>query len=256
MRFNSGLFIPPAPIEGCTNILANNYDIDAVIDNGSCTFTPATIDAIVSDGLPTHAAIVKQAFDDNYEGAAVIFNNRDEDLFEYAEAIGTRAIIKSYAGLFSHIPLATEYYPNVAFFMPLGGNASVELPNPTTLSVIVACGAGNATDTQNKTGYGNGLEFWDNEGYANPIDESSFSNPIIAAKILTIMDARDCTFWEARYCARITADRNEPNRPANTIWHNLNGFGKINVANAIAYNGSIPADPFLNNGNVYIPYES
>ena len=68
------------------------------------------------------------------------------------------------------------------------------------------------------------------------------------------MDGRDCGFWEARYCARITADRNEPNRPANTIWHNLNGFGKINVANAIAYNGSIPADPYLNNGNVYTPF--
>ncbi len=243
------------PSEGCTNPLANNYDENAVVDNGTCAFDQVDISCIISDASATHGAIVKQAFDDNYTpDNAVVYNQRDEDLFEFAEAIGVRAIIKSYTGMFSHIPLATQYYPDVPFFMPLGSNESIELPNPSTLSVIVACGAGDADDVQNMTGYGNGLEFWDNEIYNVPADESSFSTPIIAAKILTIMDARECGFWEARYCARITADRNEPNRPANTIWHNLNGFGKINVANAIAYNGSIPADPFLNNTNVYTPF--
>lgn len=253
IRYNAKPYV--AVPQGCTNPLANNYDENAVVDNGTCTFTPVSISAIISDASETHGAIVKQAFDDNYTpDNAVVYNQRDEDLFEFGEAIGVKAIIKSYTGLFSHIPLATEYYPNVPFFMPLGSNSFIELPNPNTMSVIVACGAGDADDLQNNTGYGNGLEFWDNEEYNIPADESSFSTPIICAKILTIMEARNCTFWEARYCARITADRNEPNRPANTIWHNLNGFGKINVANAIAYNGSIPADPFLNNGNTYLPF--
>lgn len=48
--------------------------------------------------------------------------------------------------------------------------------------------------------------------------------------------------------------RNEPNRPPDTIWHALNGFGRINVEAAIAYEGSIEPDPFLNNTNVYTPY--
>lgn len=253
MKKGAFLILPQS--QGCTNPLANNYDENAVIDDGSCTFDAVSISAIISDALPSHAAIVKQAFDDNYEpDNAVVYNQRDEDLFEFGEAIGVKAIIKSYTGMFSHIPLATQYYPNVPFFMPLGSNDFIELPNPSTMSVIVACGAGDADDVQNNTGYGNGLEFWDQEQYNVPADESSFSTPIIAAKILTIMDACECTFWQARYRARITADRNEPNRPPDTIWHALNGFGKINVSAAIAFEGEIDEDPFLNNGNVYTPY--
>jgi len=253
MKLKSYLNIVAIPIQGCTNPLANNYDINAVIDDGSCTFTPQSITAIISDTIPSHAIIVKEAFDDTYlNDNAVVYNQRDEDLFEFGEAIGIKAMIKSYTGLFSHIPLATQYYPSVPFFMPLGSNQNIELTNPSTLSVIVSCGAG-LTD-RNLTGYGNGLEFWDIDTYNVPTAESSFSTPIIAGKILNIMEARNCDFWEARYVARITADRNEPNRPANTIWHNLNGFGKINVANAIAYNGSVPPDPYLNNGNVMNPF--
>lgn len=48
--------------------------------------------------------------------------------------------------------------------------------------------------------------------------------------------------------------RTEPNRPPDTIWHKENGFGKINVDAAIAFEGEIDEDPFLNNGNVYTPY--
>lgn len=240
-------------INGCTNVFANNFQQEAQVNDGSCTFNPATIRAIINDALPTHASIVKQAFDDNYTtDNAVIFNNTDEDLFEYADAIGTTLLIKSYTGLYSHIPLATQYYPDVLMFMPLGSNQNIELLNLTTLSVIVSCGAG--LTTQNQTGYGNGLEFWDVDTYGTAGAESSYTNGIVAGKLLTIKEARNCLWWEARYCARITADRNELNRPANTIWHNLNGFGKINVSNAIAYGGVIPADPFINNGNVYTPY--
>lgn len=254
-KLNSYIYTPLPPVQGCTNTLANNYDENAVVDDGSCTFDAASISAIISDAIPTHGAIVKQAFDDNYEpDNAVVFNNKDEDLFEYAEAIGVKAIIKSYTGMFSHIPLAQQYYPDVPFFMPLGSNQSIEFINPTTIPVIVVCGGGANNDVQNMTAYGNGLEFWDNEIYNLPVDESSFSTPVIAAKILTIMDARDCTFWEARYVARVTATRTEPNRPANTIWHKENGFGKINVENAIAFEGEIPPDPFINNTNVYTPF--
>lgn len=254
-KLKSYIYTATPPPQGCTNPLANNYDENAVIDDGSCTFDQVSISAIISDANPSHAAIVKQAFNDNYEGqGATIYNNKLSDLFEFGEAVGARAIIRSYKGLFSSIPLATQYYPEVPMFMPLGSNVFEELPNPSTMSVIVACGAGDADDVQNNTGYGNGLEFWDNEIYNVPADESSFSTPIIAAKILTIMDARECSFWEARYCARFTADRNEPNRPPDTIWHKENGFGKINVSAAIAFAGEVPPDPFVNNTNPYIPF--
>jgi len=250
IRYNAKPYI--AVPQGCTNLLANNYDSDAVIDNNSCTFTPATIPAMINDGYELHAQITKTAFDDNSMFDATIFNNRDEDLFEYADAIGTKLIIKSYTGLYSHIPLATQYYPDVLMFMPLGSNQNIELTNPNTLSVIVSCGAG--LTTQNQTGYGNGLEFWDVDTYGSASAESSYTNPIVAAKLLAIKEARNCGWFEARYCARFTADRTEITHPSDEYWNKNNGFGKINVTNAIAYNGTIPNDPFLNNGNVFIPF--
>jgi hypothetical protein len=248
---NNGGYI--ARVTGCMNTLANNYDINASVDNGSCTFAIETITAIINDALPTHAAIVKTAFDDNYEADnAVIFNNTEEDLFEYADAIGTTLIIRSYTGLFSHIPLATQYYPDVLMFMPLGSNSSIELTNPSTLSVIVSCGAG--LTTQNQTGYGNGLEFWDVDTYGTAGAESSYTNPIVAAKLLTIKQARNCGWWEARQSARATAIRTLITHPNGEIWNKNNGFGKIDADAAIAYNGSIIPDPFINNTNVYYPY--
>lgn len=245
-------YSPPQPIAGCTNVLAINYDNGAVVDDGSCEFTPATIYAIINDALPLHAEITKQAFDDNSVHEAIIFNNTEEDLFEYANAIGTEVMIRSYVGLYSHIPLATQYYPDVLLFMPLGSNSNIELTNPPTLSVIVSCGAG--LTNQNQTGYGNGLEFWDVDTYGSVNPESSYTNPIVAAKLLAIKEARQCDWWTARYCARITADRTEVTHPNEEYWNKNNGFGKINVENAIAFNGSIPEDPFINNGNVFTPF--
>ena len=243
------------PIEGCTNPLADNYNPLANSDNGSCEFTPQNIVAIINDGYPIHAEQMMAIWLNEYGESAELFNFADNFLMEFSNGVGCDTYIKSYPQAYSYLPIQKQYYPNVQMFFPLGDNASVEILYPQTLCEIVLCGAGGENDTQNMTAYGNGLEFWDNEAYYNPIDESSYSNPIIASKLKKIKEARECGWWEARYCARITADRNEPNRPANTIWHNLNGFGKINVANAIAYNGSIPPDPYLNNGNVYTPFE-
>lgn len=242
------------PTQGCTNVLAENYDPNAVVNNGSCEFAPAEIIAIINDGYPTHAEQMLYVFKQEYGQDATLFNEQDIFLLEYAQAIGCDVLIKSYGGMYSYIPAAEQYYPDVQMFMPLGDNRSIEIFSPPTLSVIIACGAGDIDDLQNMTAYGNGLEFWDNEGYFNPVDESSYSNPIIASKIMKIRDARDCSMWEARYCARFTADRNEPNRPPDTIWHKENGFGKINVEAAIAFSGEIPADPFVNNTNVYTPF--
>jgi hypothetical protein len=242
------------PVNGCTNVLATNYDAYATTNDGTCEFTSANIVAIINDGYPEHAANMLEIFETEYGNPATLFNNQDADLFEYAEAIGCDVLIKSYPLLYSYIPLAEQYYPQVQMFMPLGSNASVELQYPETLSVIISCGATNDVGGVNETGYGMGLEFFDLENYFNPVDESSYTNPIIAAKIMQIKDARECTFWEARYCARFTATRTIATHPSGEIWNKFNGFGVINVANAIAYNGSIPADPFLNNGNVYTPF--
>lgn len=42
----------PAPVEGCTDPLADNYDSEATVNDGSCTYPPATISSEESHYLP------------------------------------------------------------------------------------------------------------------------------------------------------------------------------------------------------------
>jgi hypothetical protein len=88
--------------------------------------------------------------------------------------------------------------------------------------------------TQNDTAYGDGLEFWD-DGSGG----SSAANGRIAGKLLKIKHSRGGSWWDARYAARQTASNGG-------VWDKFNGYGKIDVAAAIAYGGSIPADDYAN----------
>lgn len=139
-------------------------------------------------------------------------------------------------------------YPQVQLFMPLGSNSHVQLYfNPDTESNVITAGSTTVISgsTTNGTGFGNALSFFDTD----TVDglESSFSNGIIAGKMLYIKEQRsivanyEVEWWPCRYAAEQTALSN-PDFPL----HNLNqGWGKIDTAAAIAFSGSIPVDPFL-----------
>ena len=110
--------------------------------------------------------------------------------------------------------------------------------------MIVTCGAGVASATNNQTGYGNGLEFWDRESVgAAGTAESSYSNGVIAGKLYSIKAALGCNWWEARYRARMTASNGGS-------WNKYDGYGVINVSAAIAYGSGIAEDPYLPIGTV------
>jgi hypothetical protein len=125
---------------------------------------------------------------------------------------------------------AYSLYPTVEAFVPLGSNSYIDLTYPTSIPNAITSGASRA-DT-NFTAYGPGLEF------IAPSDVSSFSNGIIAGQLLKIYQARGHGWWDARYAARITASHAG-------VWDIHNGYGKIDVAAAIAYSGAIPPDPYL-----------
>lgn len=204
---------------------------------------------IVSDiTAGDHAQTVKNAISSGYgsdisEQIEIVASNLSTAL-AYADSIGAVAVVRSTTGISSLQELAQNYYPDIQVFMPLGSNSYIELTGE--LDVIVSSGAGD-TENKNNTGYGGGLEFWDNDLETTISDDfSSYSNGVVAGKILKIKDTLNCTWWEARYRARMTADRNESNRPAETVWHKYNGYGKINVTNAIAYSETIITDPNLN----------
>ena len=130
--------------------------------------------------------------------------------------------------------------------MPAGSNIPNEhiYDSGGVLPCIISTGGG---DTQNETGYD--IEFFSNdpitsEAEPDEQDLSSFSNGYIAGQLTAIINTLNCSIWEARYRAQVTADRNEVGR-VSSFWEPLNGYGKINVNAAIAYVGLIPPDPYL-----------
>lgn len=157
------------------------------------------------------------------------------------------ALIRSTTGVAGYINNAKEIYPRVQTFFPLGSNIFTQLTLfiDTEPPVIVTSGAGDDED-RNNTGYGNGLEFWDQDlDYGGTgIDASSFSNGYILGKLLKIKDTLGCSWWEARYRARITTPKDESNRQTSP-WDLYNGYGKIDTDAAIAFVGVIPQDPYL-----------
>ncbi|MHC1736890.1 MAG: hypothetical protein AB9882_02630 [Ignavibacteriaceae bacterium] len=156
------------------------------------------------------------------------------------------AILRSYTGVASAVELLSPLYPRVLGFYPLGSNLNELLSVFTDEEppIVVASGAGD-TEERNNTGYGPGLEYWDNDlTDADPADLSSFSNGVVLGKLLKIKDTLMCPWWEARYRARRTASQIESNR-LNLGWDIYNGYGKINESDAVAYKGVIPLDPYL-----------
>lgn len=156
------------------------------------------------------------------------------------------AILRSYTGVSGYVSSAQNVYPRVLTFFPMGSNTFELLTvfQNEEPPVIVTSGAGDYEE-KNNTGYGNGLEFWDRDNNWNDGgDESSYSNGYVLGKLLKIKDTLNCSWWVARYIARMTADRTESNRQ-NWLWDLRNGYGKINVDKAIAYKGFIPDDPYL-----------
>ena len=148
------------------------------------------------------------------------------------------AIVHSYASLTWYIGYANYLYSayKCLTFMPLGSNSFIPLSNPTAIpSGIVTCGAGDVGyEDQNNTAYGYGLEFWDNDGTPSAgADVSSYSTGIICGKMLKIKDTVSEEWVTVRERARLFADRAEANRTTSP-WDYYNGYGIINIANAIA----------------------
>lgn len=198
----------------------------------------------------SHALDVKQSIIDGYgsdisEEIEIISSDLQTTINAATE--DTVMVVHSYTGVESKVNMSQAVYPDILVFMPLGSNTFEELNlfDEIEPPVIVTCGAGDFEE-RNNTGYGNGLEFWDEDLIWNDgDDQSSFSNGKIAGKLLKIKDTLNCDWWTARYLARLTSDRNEPNRETEP-WDLRNGYGKINVQAAIeAFGTEIPDDPYI-----------
>lgn len=129
--------------------------------------------------------------------------------------------------------------------IPLGSNSHTQIIySPDERYPAITCGASDGA--ANETAYGNALWFFDDDnGRGTPAsaDLSSFSTGVIAGKLLSIKDSRGGGWWDAIYAALQTASGGGS--------ASLNdGYGKIDVAAAVAWSGTVPWDPYLPIGDV------
>jgi hypothetical protein len=161
-------------------------------------------------------------------GHIVTYQSSVAACVSYAITNSYDAIVRSYSGIWSYkLEWDTAWNAGILVGHAHGSNSHINTNSGKDIwGSPILCGAGNGS---NQCSYGNDLEFYDSptEVQSPPFAES-WSTPIVAAKILQIMIAKNCTAKEARYIyARATA--------SNPTWDQNDGFGIIDVDAAIAY---------------------
>lgn len=220
---------------------------------------------LVSDTNFTHAKAVKNLLVTTYNAWSANFGLQESLVLSANEVkIELRSIltisyilketdiimaIRPTDGILNHIEIAEQIYPRTLLVMPMGSNTHSDMAIFTDEEppLVVTVGAGD-TEGQNNTGYGNGIEFWDDEfDTSGAPDLSSYASAVIGAKLLFMYDWQNLidgssTWWNIRYKARMGAWRTESSRTTN-LWDIKNGYGQI--LPYIGIKGLIPLDPYL-----------
>ena len=185
-----------------------------------------------------HSIEIRDVILDEYSGiteSEIAINDDGMDAsLAYAKLVGAIAVIRCFGDLNGYLIAAQNYYSYLQTFYAFISNSHIEEIKPYSIQSIITVGAGI---TANETAYGVGLEFWDEDADLVEPSLSSYSAPRVLAKILKIKDTLGCSWWEARYRARMTASENG-------VWSLNNGYGKPDADKAIAYTGVIPYDPY------------
>jgi PKD repeat protein len=161
-------------------------------------------------------------------------------ILQLAIACGAKVVTYSLTGATDLKEYAKQYAAFGVFsIVASGSNSPVDVGWSYTSQFdkygIVPCGAGSGT--QNLASFA--CDFFDDDIDSNPATSlESYSTGRIAGKILKVIDALGCPAWEAIYRCAMTAS-------GGGVWTLQNGFGKINVTDAINYGTAIPASPFV-----------
>lgn len=214
------------------------------IPNPLAPITEKIILADTDGGVGSHGIIMRDTMKAQYPTLvdADFSFNTSYNAFEIANVSNIPIIVRSTTGLNTYANHSKAYWDSVILVMPLGSNQKIELDYSGELYPWVICTGAGAT--QNETAFGNNLDFWDEDENQDGTYTSSFSNARIAAKLYQIWVGRtNPDMWEVIIAARETAERNITTHPDGLKWNKNNGYGKIDVAAAIAYAGTIPTKP-------------
>lgn len=185
---------------------------------------------IIAKGLLPYDAQVIESFTAGYGGA---FKGKLESVIgsfgnamQHAQDKEFDIIISPYFSFDSE--LAKEKYPTIQVFQSVQSRPVSVVDN---LTEIIFCGAGTAS---NDTGYK--VEFFNEDTVVSGVPGMATAQ--IAGKIAYIKDQLGCGIWEARERARLTASLGYGNYTA------VNGYGIIDVGDAISFDGVIREDEF------------
>lgn len=154
----------------------------------------------------------------------------------YCGQVGGVMVVRSVSDMTGNINNAEPYWPLIATVMPMGSNSPVEINPPTSVPVIITTGTTGSA-------YGPGLEFIDDD-LGVPGAASSWSNGIIAGKLLKIKDLTGFDWWQVRYIARQTASNGGTR-------NDLTGYGVISTVTASGWAGGFTDDPYTEAIEIY-----
>lgn len=184
---------------------------------------------LIWDSNEGHAKIVKSTFLNEYPEAEKRIEIKLGWNIDQVSQFDL--VVKSSAGFERQLPLAQKLN-NTCFVMPVGTNDDKELKfRNNRLGEIVLTRAYEEASNVG-TGYGEVLEFWDEDQKKDDKAVSSYSNSRVAAKLLKIWEHRGGCWEDARNAARKTAYRTKQTHPNNEQWNKKFGFGKIRVNSA------------------------
>jgi len=121
-----------------------------------------------------------------------------------------------------------------------GSNTYHSLSSALPLRNYIRNGGSNSADTANMTSYY--VDFYGKDMFG--FSSQSYGHAYVAGQIAYVKDSvqnklgRTCSWWEARYRCIMTGSQGG-------IFNQYNGYGKINVLNAINYSGIIIPDPYF-----------
>jgi len=159
--------------EGCTNPAANNYNVEAEKDDGSCTYT-----TIITSEATTHSKITFN-FTHNFNGTAVTNSNFNQ--FDFVNAFGDTLSISKLRYLISRVRLHKANGDSLL----IDGYNLVDLTNGTDLSY--ATNVDVPVGTYTGVSFNFGFDETDNGGNYIDLNSTSWNWPTMLGSGYHIM---------------------------------------------------------------------
>jgi len=229
---------------------ANGYDL-VLRNTGNSSSLSSDIDSFYNQGIQyiscsgSNSYHVNQGSNGNLGKAIICGAGEDENMTSYpCEFYGTHPystfpITSMVQGTGDTLTITVNTSRNGVFVVTSG--YKVTFGKVTGFSNVPAGQVSVVKQVAN--GYYNSFTVIHNAGTGSFVSGNvsvfyqSYSHAYIAGQIACIKDRLSCTWWEARYRARVTASEDN-------VYDTYNGYGKIGIDNAVFAFLEIPADPY------------